>query len=506
MTEPLQSTTVTKKKRGLVLPIAAIIVAIAVVGFIASRAGLDKALVKQQLDQFAADLKERGRAQGRDLALTYGELDVVGSFASKHVVVHDVSLAVKPLESQPHPEGKKQIDAIVVTTPSAEIYPQSVDLSSLRVHLPEPINVAAMDAPEKSLLKVTSNVPLITTVTQKTVNNVVYNDVSYQSPTNMEFTYLREEQAKGEEEKTPTIEQVYDTLNFSTAQGSGFTSTMAADKSGLGEMKLSYKEITLTPKAAPEGALKIAEMTGNWSNTLNANKLNVLHGALKFGPVTADNAAVPYLPLALDVDATYEGAMPKTPEAIASIQPQESSMVLKNFSLTAKDASLKATANFTASATDVLPVGTANVALTNAPFVLGEFRKYGLLNEHTEPMVDSVILLVTGQPLAQLKDLTIPVERARGGSFKIGNTTFEELVAVFLKQAIQVRSGQPPVAPSADSPVMPAPDTAGAPLPATVPGTIVAPAVAEPPHVPTLPPADKPKAAPITVPDNGVRG
>ena len=62
-------------------------------------------------------------------------------------------------------------------------------------------------------------------------------------------------------------------------------------------------------------------------------------------------------------------------------------------------------------------------------------------------------------------------------------------IAVFLKQAIQVRSGQPPVAPSADSPVMPAPDTAGAPLPATVPGTIVAPPAAEPPHVPTLPPA-----------------
>lgn len=511
--------TTPKKKRGLVLPIAIAIVAIAVIGFIASRAGLDKALVKQQLDQFAADLKERGHQQGRDLSLSYGELEVVGSFASKHVVVHNVSLTVKPLENRPRPEGAaKQIDSIVVSTPSAEIYPEAVDLSALRIQLPEPINVAGSDQPNKSLLKVTSNVPLTTTVAQKTVNNVAYNSVSYQSPTTMEFTYLREEQAKGEEEKTPTLEPVYDTLTFSTAQGSGFTSDIAADKSGLGEMKLTYKDITLTPKSAPEGALKIAEITSSWSNSLNEKKLNVVHGALKMGPVTSAAKDAPYLPLALDVDATYEGAMPKTPEAIASIQSQDSSMVLKSFSLTSKDASLKATANFTANAADVLPVGTANVTLTNAPFVLGELRKYGVLNAQSEPMVDSVVLLITGQPVAQLKDLVVPVERARGGSFKIGNTTFEELFAVFLKQAMQTRSGQPPIAPAPGQPPLPASGIgapmvppAGAPVvgqpPVRAPGVITAPPPgAQPPHVPTLPPADKPKAAPIPVPDHGVRG
>ncbi len=479
------STPDVKKKRSLVLPIAGAIIAVAAVGFVVSRAGLDKALVKQQLDDFIVQMQEKGRAQGRDLNLTYGELEVVGSFASKHVVIHDPSLTVKPLERKPlQPGAKKAIDALVITTPTLEIYPQAKDLSALRVQLPQPINVAAEDAPEKSLLKVTSNVPPVVTVGQKAVGEVKYQAVSYQSPTQMEFTYLREEQAKGDEEKTPSIVPVYETITLAVAQGSGISSDMATDKSGLGEVKVFFRDLVLTPKEAPEGALKLAEITGGWSNSLNDKKLNVIHAALKAGPVTSDNASAPYLPVALDLDATYEGAMPKTPEAVASIQSPESSMVLKNFSLTSKDASLKAVADFKANASDVLPVGTATVSLTNAPFVLAELRKHGVLNDASEPLVNTVLLHVTGSAPEQLKDVVIPVERARGGSFKIGNTTFEELFAVFMKQAIDTKAAQP---------------EEGA-HPADQQGAV------NPPLVPQLPAADKPKSAPIEVPDHGVRG
>ena len=39
-------------------------------------------LFLQQLDNFIAQMKERGRAQGRDIDMSYGDLDVVGSFAA----------------------------------------------------------------------------------------------------------------------------------------------------------------------------------------------------------------------------------------------------------------------------------------------------------------------------------------------------------------------------------------------------------------------------------------
>ncbi len=468
-----------KKKRSLFLPIAAIILAIAIVGFIASRAGLDKALVKQQLDSFIADLKEKGRAQGRDVNLTYGDLEVVGSFANKHVVVHQPVLSVKPLNRKPQPiGGKSEIDALVVTTPSIAIYAQSMDFSSLRIVAPEPIDLASEDAPKKSLLNIKSDVPLTVIIGQKNIGDARYNDVQYQLPTQMIFTYLHEQQATGAEEATPVVVPVYQSLQLDMAKDAGVRSVMAADKSGVGEVNVALHDIVLTPKEAPEGVVRVAQITGRWSNQINEKKLNAVVGAFTIGPVTSLNTAAPYLPVMVDFDGSYEGMLSKTPQSIAQVQNQESSMVLKKFSITTKDANLQSTANFTANAADVLPVGTAHITLTNAPFVLGELRKFGILDEASDPLVMAVLQQVTGLPSDQWKDIDIAVERARGGSFTIGRTTFEELFALFLKQALAAKAGQ------------------------------MAPAepVKAPHLVPTLPPADKPKAAPIEIPDHGVRG
>lgn len=474
-----------RKKRNLFLPIAGAILFVALLGFFASRAGLDKALVKQQLDDFIAQVKERGKAQGRDIEITYGELQVIGSFAAKHVVIHDPVLTIKPSERKAAvANGKPVIDALRVSTAAIEVYPEAMDLSALRLQAPDEIKVVNADAPDTLLLSVKSNVPPTLIVAHKKQGDVPYTDTNYQSPSQMEFTYLREQQAKGDEEETPQVVPVYDTLSIAVAQGSGVTSSMANDDSGRGNVSVNMRDITLTPKSAPEGAIKVAQLVGQWSNSLNDKNLNVLHGEFKAGPITSDNAAVPYLPISIDFDATYEGAMPKNAEAIANIQSPESVITLKQLSLTSKDTSLKASANFTASASDVLPVGSASIALSNAPFVLGELRKYGLLNGNNEAMVDHVLQLLTGTPVGDLKDVAIPIERARGGSFKIGKTTFEELFAVMLKEAMQKR-------PAGEAPAQ-----------------VITPAAPESNgrHVPTLPPADKPRAAPIEIPDHGVRG
>ncbi len=125
------------------------------------------------------------------------------------------------------------------------------------------------------------------------------------------------------------------------------------------------------------------------------------------------------------------------------------------------------------------------------PFFLGQLRSYALLNPGNETIVDPLLQLMTGTPVEQLKDTTIAVERQRGGSFKIGQTTFEELFATFLKQAMKNKQGVS---------VTPASPAAGAPASEVI--------VPTPPtsHAPVLPPADKPKSKPIAVPDVGTRG
>jgi len=495
MTEPASTTTAetpAKKKHSLLLPIAAVIITIGVGGFFASRAGLDKALVKQQVDNFIVQLKEKGRASGRDMDLTYAELDVAGSFANKHVVMRSPVLTVKPMEREHLKAGeKKTIDALRITTPAVEIYP---GLSSMTIKAAQPIDFVDEDAPEKMLLKVKSNTPHEVVSSKSKVGEVNYSKVEYRAPSQMEFTYLKEQQAQGAEEQTPTVVPVFETMTLVMAQGGVLSANMAEDGSELGEASVNFRELVITPHAAPEGAVKLAEVTGKWSNMLNDKKLNVVTAMLKAGPVTSDNASFPHLPIALNLDASYEGAMPNNAQAVATIQSPESLMVLKNFELTTKDSSLKATANFTASAADSLPVGNATIAITNVPFVVAELRKYKLLSEASESLVMALLTKITATPAAQLKDAVIPIERARGGAFKIGSSTFEELFAVFLQQAMQQKSGEiaPVPAPADAAPaIAPSPDESsglGAPL------------------VPNLPPADKTKLAPIEIPDLSVRG
>lgn len=484
MTEQTASTVVTKKKRSLILPIAATIVAVAVAGFVASRAGLDKALVKQQVDDFIARMHEQGKAQGRDLSLTYADLEVTGGLINKHVVMKEPALIIRPLERTPQAAaGRKTVDSLRITTPAIQLYPS---VGSMAIKAAEPIDFAGEDEPNKSLLKVTSATPLEVKISSSKQGEVAYSEIAFASPEKMEFVYLRETQAEGKEEATPSLVPVYETMSMTVAAGSGFKSSMAQDGSGLGAASINYRDLLIVPQKTPEANVKFAEITGDWSNALNEKKLNVVHGAFKMGPITSDAADMPYQPVMLEFDGSFEGAMPKSPEAMASIQSPESVMTLKAFALTTKDASLKATANFTANASDMLPVGTANIALTNAPYVMGELRKFGLLNEGNEPLVTALLERMTGTASADLKDVVIPIERARGGAFKIGNATFEDLFALMLKHAMEKRPA------GAVSPELPAEEGPQGAL--------------EAPLAPQLPPADKPKAAPIEVPDPSVRG
>jgi hypothetical protein len=136
--------------------------------------------------------------------------------------------------------------------------------------------------------------------------------------------------------------------------------------------------------------------------------------------------------------------------------------------------------------------------------VLGELKKYGIINPANEALVNTVLERVTGTPVAHLKDVVVPVERIRGGAFKIGNTTFEELFTIFLGQALQ---GGNPGAPQAPAIIKLPADPSQVPAPASAPAALPKDESSEnQPHVPQLPPADKPKSQPIELRDLSVRG
>ena len=76
----------------------------------------------------------------------------------------------------------------------------------------------------------------------------------------LSVTYLREQVAQGEEEQTPTLNPVYETLVMSMDKGEGEL-TLQRDHSGLGEGNMDLKNIRIAPQSAPkEGMVTIDQI------------------------------------------------------------------------------------------------------------------------------------------------------------------------------------------------------------------------------------------------------
>lgn len=430
---------------------------IIVAAVIASKAGLDKALVRQQLDAIALQLKERGAAQGRDVTFTYGDIAIKGGFTNKHAVISAPQLDIRPMEGEgfeQHDVKEGKPNTLRITSPVLEVFPESANLSELKFALPQPVDFASIEEPEKSLLKVRAATPLelhYATLKQK---GAPYTRWQFTAPASLDLDYLREQVVEGEEDATPVLKPVYDTLNVAMEKGTAEL-TLAQGGSGLGQGTLEFKSIAMAPASQPEaGKVTIAQILGQWSNQRNEKNLNVVNSTFSIDRVEAAEELIPYAPISLALDFTYEGAMPSTPEEVAAISSQESSLKLKTLSLSTKDASFDATADFVATPEDRLPVGMATVNLTNLPFVIAELKENGLIAAEDEGLLVTILEQVTGVAYDELKDVTLDVQRTRGGSFQIGKTTFEELFATILQAALSNKAPAPKL-PEKQTPVEP---------------------------------------------------
>jgi hypothetical protein len=437
--------------RKFLIPALVVIVAVIIIGFLASRSGLDKALLKQRVDAFAASLSENARRDGRDVKFTYKDIRITGSFSDRHAELIEPQLSVKPLPIK----GKrvKPSDELILRTGSAEIYPKAVNLTVLHIAVPQPIDFFGGEDPSKKLLTVKGSEPFGVTVGEAREDGRLYLEVEHLIPPSIDLTYLREQQAEGKEEQTPSLVPIYETLTITQDAGGFIRSRLSEDGNRLGFADVNLKNIVIAPQDEPGSEIKVAEVTSHWEHTLDKGNKHRMAMNLQLGDITAAPEVLAYAPIRLSAEATYEGGAPNSAEDIAAANNGETAFKLSKFALTTKDANLNATADFVANGRDILPVGMANLSLTNVPFVLAELRKYQLLNEDNEHLVTEVTQLITGTPISELKDANVEINRIRGGSFAIGKTTFEELFAAVLKSSMTKRLGKPE---ATDKPVSPA--------------------------------------------------
>lgn len=463
MTEPAPNETPAAKNaqsRRIILCTLAVLVLIAAGAIIASKAGLDKALVRQQLDTIAAQLKTRAAEEGRDIEFTYGDVEITGGFTNRHAVIHDPVITSQPLAGSEfeQPQGD-QPKTLRITSDTLEIYPRAADLSAMQLALPQPVKISTIEQPDKILLTLSTNTPLAIDFAQTRKNDVPVSHWQFAMPTQTKLEYLREQVAEGTEDETPTVTPVYQTMLVNLEKGSGELS-LYQDGSGLGDGMMELKSIRIAPESAPkEGLVTIKQIMSNWSNQRDAKGLNVIRSSFNIDTIDADNRLLPYAPISAQMDVSYEGAVP-TAQDMAAPPAQQSAFKLKSFTLSTKDATVNATADFTAGAEDKLPVGMANVTITNLPFIIGEMKKFNFLSDDREQVLAVLLQQITGTPYPQLKDVVIDVNRERGGSFKVGKSTFEELFASLLQASLSKRPPSAtidPAAPTGVAPKIPAP-------------------------------------------------
>lgn len=426
-----------KSSRKFFLPVVIAIIAIGAIGYLASKMGLDRALVKESVDHFAADLQS---SSNDTLNFSYKDIKIEGGWSDRHAVLIEPKL-------EQSPQGLESEEKIIYTTEAALLYAGSSDLSSLKIVLPHPIKgYKAQDTSGEVSLTVTQRTPFEIEAEQVTINGKPFIASEIKIPDSLLVDGPQSE--RGEAWNQFTVSSKPGALVKNTH------STAPDAPQGLGSTEIMIEELVLTPENNAEGAISVAKVASNYSNSQTKSGSSSVAVTADVGPITGSASALPYGPIHFTMDMKYEGLLSSAPEDFANDTTNEKSLKLETFNLKAKDAALYATADFVSGAKDVLPVGTANITIENAPFILDELRKNGVLDQKNEAMLSAVTQQITGKKLGEEKDVSIDVKRVRDGAFQIGNTTFEELMAIVLRAAFSNK--MPASEPQATIPAAPA--------------------------------------------------
>lgn len=409
------------------------ILAVGAIAYMASKTGLDKALVKEAVDNFAAELK----ASSNDtLSFSYGDIAIEGGFRDRHAVIKNPVL-------QQSPEGMESEQHIYYTTDAITLHANASDLSSMKLFLSHPIKGYKGSAMEgEAQITVIQKSPITAYVDAVKHDGIPFVETRIELPDSMLVD-------------GPESERDQPWNQFTLGLKAGGTvllshSTAPDAPEGLGKTDINLHELIITPQHDAKDEIRIAQFVSRYENVQDEKGKSSVSMTADVGPITGDENALPYGPIEFALNASYEGLLSSAPEDFASNEGNEKALKIETLSLKAKDTALYATADFVSGSKDILPVGTANITLENVPFILEEMRKHKALDASKEALFAAVVSEITGTKLSDTKDLTVDVKRVRDGAFQIGNSTFEELMALVLRSALE-----PHNATSAPAPALP---------------------------------------------------
>lgn len=387
-----------------ILPIILVILVIGLVGFfITVKPGIDDKQIKVTVHEW---VESYNSLDNRELSLENIEINKSG--VVPYLVLHKPRLFLKQLELA----GDEEKADLVITTPKLEIHPQSLQMNQFKVVLSESI------------------------LFRKDAEDIAR--VSFAQPweVSVEET-VEEEQAIYHFHSTlpnvTTIDSLQDSEAFrlSLTEGSKVTGSRALDPLQRLDALLTLNAMTLESIGQQKGSLSVASIKVD-AGLRNMNKdSGAVRANILIDDMFSNEEDMPYGALSLALNADYSGPSLQHDRVID--WAAETALVdVKQLNLQTEKFVIDSQLKFQTGTGELLPVGAGKLHIQNFAFIREELEKNEIITEDDNVLCNALARKVVGTAFNDIQDLQLSIRRESGQSLRIGQSSFEELFAIFL--------------------------------------------------------------------------
>lgn len=425
-----------KIRRTVLITLALLIIGGGTAFFFSAR-GLSEEALSQVLDAWIESQEAKAKADGTEVDIAYEKIALEGGFGNQSVVMYAPSIKVAPKGVAIEQAGA---GTTVFRTAKLVLYPEDVRIQNVRIEAPDTLEVLDGSS-ESPRFKIMPNTPLMLSISHEKEGKNSFVVVNHYLPNVWNIEHLREQEASGEEEQTPTLTPVYDAFTITLNEGGQYKSRML-ESNDLGEGFVKFSGLNLAD-ASGAPLVSIANMNSEWKGVVDDNDQMLQSFSMNVENFDA-GAAMPeleaYAPMNLAIHANVSAPA-------HSEHGNTMILAIENASLSMSDTALSIRGGFSTGGTEMLPLGNADIEVMNLARLLELLQRDGLLAPSQTKLAADVAQAVLGEPADLSKTVKFSVSRAQGAGFMIGKVPLEALIGTVLKSAMEGVTIHAPKAP-----------------------------------------------------------